>query len=326
MRDAMRRPYLQYGAIVLAVGALFLASKSLAIGHNQTQKPGGEDPSATWLRFAPKGAPFSVRLPNLPDERVIDLGSCTPAHVYRVRGSGCYLEVYWAANLSDYMSQTESVRRVLAQLVSERRLVLGWDDSTIKRDRAVAVDGNAGLEAIAQYSGVALRAWAFPLNTKDIGGPSPSHDFIALLATTDGSESGLRESDRFFGSLSLYLPFPEADGDSLAERSDPIADLLKLMASPVVTTKPVPLNRPRPAYTAESESANVQGTVRARALVGADGMVKEIELIDHLPCGLDQEAILAIKKMRFKPATEAGKPTEAWTEVEVEFQSRGRRR
>jgi TonB family protein len=177
---------------------------------------------------------------------------------------------------------------------------------------------------IIGYSGREMRAWGFLLNTKDIKGPGLSHDFIALLATDDGSQSGSGESDYFFASLALYLPFPKANDMRLPDDPDDLLEVLKLMSRPPSTTKLVPLNRPRPAYTAEAETAKVQGTVRARALVGADGKVKDVELIDHLPCGLDQEAILAIKRMKFKPAAEDGKRTEDWTEVEVEFNLRER--
>jgi TonB family protein len=172
---------------------------------------------------------------------------------------------------------------------------------------------------ILEYSGREMRAWGFLLDTRDIERWHRSFDFVALLATDDGSEPGSGKSDYFFGSLALYLPLARPEYLALPDDPDDLLELLELMARTDSTAKPVLLNRPEPAYTAAAESASVQGTVRARALVGADGMVKEIELIDHLPCGLDHEAILAIKKMRFKPATKAGKPTEAWTEVEVEF-------
>jgi hypothetical protein len=179
---------------------------------------------------------------------------------------------------------------------------------------------------ILENSGRELRAWGFLLDTRGVEGPRPSHDFVALVATSDGSESASGESDYFFGSLALYLPYPKADPLALRDDPDELLEVLKSMVGPHGTTKPVPLNRPRPAYTAAAEGASVQGIVRARALVGADGKVKDVELIDHLPCGLVQEAIITIKRMRFRPATEAGKRTEGWTEVEVKFRPGIRRR
>jgi TonB family protein len=255
----------------------------------------------------------------MPVDGTIDLGSCTPAHSYRVSVSGCDLELYWAANLSDYVSQRESASSILARIVKYRRSASGWAGSTLRWDGDIAIDGNPGREMILEYSGREMRAWGFLLDTTDIEGPRRSHDFVALLATDDGSETGSGKSDYFFGSMALYLPFPKAGDLVLRDDPDDLLEVLKSMVGPDSTTKVVPLNRPSPSYTAEAASANVEGTVRARALVGADGMVKEIELIDHLPCGLDHEAILAIKRMRFKPATAAGKPAEAWTEVNVEF-------
>jgi len=324
MRDEVRRPYSQVGAMVLAVGGLFLVTSSSAIPRGSTtREKGGAERGRAWLRFAPKAAPFSVRLPEMPVDGTIDLGSCTPAHSYRVSASGCDLELDWAADLSDYVSQRESASSMLARIVKDRRSALGWADSALKWDSDMAIDGNPGREMILEYSGSEMRAWGFLLDTRDIEGPRQSHDFVALLATDDGSEPVSAASDYFFGSLALFLPLAKPEYLALRDDPDDLLELLELMArpgsGPGSMTTPAPLNKPRPAYTAEAESANVEGTVRARALVGADGMVKEIELIDHLPCGLDHEAILAIKKMRFKPATKAGKPAEAWTEVDVEF-------
>ena len=320
MRDEMRRPYLQVGAMVLAAGTLFWAASSSAIPRGSTtREKGGAERGRAWLPFAPKAAPFSVRLPEMPVDGTIDLGSCTPAHSYRVSASGCDLELDWAADLSDYVSQRESASSMLARIVKDRQSALGWGDSGLKWDGEIAIDGKPGREMIVAYSGREMRAWGFLLDTADIERPRRSYDFVALLATNDGSESGSAKSDYFFGSLAMYLPVAKPKYLTLPDDTDDLLEALKLMAQTASTTKPVPLNRPEPAYTAEAETANVQGSVRARALVGADGIVKGIELIDHLPCGLDQEAILTIKKMTFKPATVAGKPAEAWTEVEVEF-------
>src|SRR5262252_3002400 len=89
-----------------------------------------------------------------------------------------------------------------------------------------------------------------------------------------------------------------------------------------VDSRPVALNRPRPNYTEDARKNKVQGVIRARALIGADGSVKDVRLVSHLPDGLDEEAILAVKQMRFRPATKSGQPVNFWQMLEVEFNLR----
>jgi TonB family protein len=62
--------------------------------------------------------------------------------------------------------------------------------------------------------------------------------------------------------------------------------------------------------------------VRVQALVGSDGLVKDVRLGTHLPDGLDEQAIIAVKQMRFRPATKNGQPVNFWVLLEVEFSLR----
>ncbi|MBI3653927.1 MAG: energy transducer TonB [Acidobacteria bacterium] len=89
-----------------------------------------------------------------------------------------------------------------------------------------------------------------------------------------------------------------------------------------VDSKPQALNRPRPNYTEEARKNKIQGVVRARALIGADGSVKQVRVLSSLPDGLNEEAILAVKQMRFKPATKNGQPVPFWQTLEIEFNLR----
>ncbi|HKV42790.1 MAG TPA: TonB family protein [Blastocatellia bacterium] len=82
---------------------------------------------------------------------------------------------------------------------------------------------------------------------------------------------------------------------------------------------PVALTHPRPAYTDEARKNKIQGSVRARVLVAADGTVKQVKLIRHLPDGLDEEAIKAINSMVFRPAIKDDKPVPYWVILDVEF-------
>lgn len=90
-----------------------------------------------------------------------------------------------------------------------------------------------------------------------------------------------------------------------------------------VDIKPRLLNRPRPNYTEEARKNKIQGVVRVRLLVGADGAVKQVKVISGLPDGLNEEAIRAAYQMRFTPATKGGQSVSTWlNNVEIEFNLR----
>jgi len=89
-----------------------------------------------------------------------------------------------------------------------------------------------------------------------------------------------------------------------------------------VDTKPVPLNSPRPLYTEEARKNKIQGTIRVRVLIGADGAVKQVKVLSGLPDGLNEQAIQAAYQLRFRAATKGGQPVSFWQAVDIDFNLR----
>jgi TonB family protein len=87
----------------------------------------------------------------------------------------------------------------------------------------------------------------------------------------------------------------------------------------VVDSKPVALNNPRPNYTEAARQNKIQGNIRAKVLVGPDGDVKKVSILSHLPDGLDEQAIEAAYKLRFRPAMKNGQGVAYWVTVEIGF-------
>ncbi|HXG66383.1 MAG TPA: energy transducer TonB [Blastocatellia bacterium] len=75
-----------------------------------------------------------------------------------------------------------------------------------------------------------------------------------------------------------------------------------------VDSKPEMLNRVRPEYTEEARNNKVSGDVLVRVLIGEDGTVKTANVIRGLPGGLNEKAVEAARKTKFKPAMKDGKP------------------
>ncbi len=94
-------------------------------------------------------------------------------------------------------------------------------------------------------------------------------------------------------------------------------------SQPVVDTRPVLLNEPRPLYTEDARKNKVQGVVHVRVLVDERGAVKEVIITRGLPDGLNEQAIRAAYQMRFSPAMKNGRPISYWLgNVEIEFNLR----
>src|SRR3546814_11284580 len=84
------------------------------------------------------------------------------------------------------------------------------------------------------------------------------------------------------------------------------------------------LNNPAPRYPVESRRLREQGTVAIKVLVGPEGTVQELKLAESSGHSrLDKAALSAVRKWRFAPAKQAGKPVAAWVNVPIPFVLQG---
>jgi periplasmic protein TonB len=84
---------------------------------------------------------------------------------------------------------------------------------------------------------------------------------------------------------------------------------------------PTVLQEVKPQYTAEAMRAKVQGTVLLECVVLPDGSVGPVEVVRSLDSsfGLDQEAVKAAKRWRFRPGTRFGEPVSVLVTIELTF-------
>ena len=86
-----------------------------------------------------------------------------------------------------------------------------------------------------------------------------------------------------------------------------------------VTSRAVITFKPEPGFTEEARQNNVTGRIRLRAVLAADGRVRNIVAIKRLPDGLTDKAIAAARRIKFKPATVNGAPVSQWVILEYNF-------
>ena len=77
----------------------------------------------------------------------------------------------------------------------------------------------------------------------------------------------------------------------------------------------------KPQYTSEAMRMKVQGIVEVEAIVLPDGTVGPVQIVRSLDdrFGLDQKAIEAVKRWRFRPGTRMGKPVPVLVNIELTF-------
>jgi len=78
------------------------------------------------------------------------------------------------------------------------------------------------------------------------------------------------------------------------------------------------LNRVTPAYPMLARQARMEGTVVLRAIIGRDGIVREVELVSGPPLFV-REAIEAVREWRYQPTLLNGEPVEVETHITVIF-------
>lgn len=75
----------------------------------------------------------------------------------------------------------------------------------------------------------------------------------------------------------------------------------------------------QPSYSNEARAAKFEGVVILKVLVGLNGRAQDVIVLKGPGLGLEAQAIKAVKKWKFQPATFEDKPVVAWQIVELDF-------
>ncbi len=86
-------------------------------------------------------------------------------------------------------------------------------------------------------------------------------------------------------------------------------------------TVPVEITfKPNPVYSDEARNLKLEGEVQLEVMFGANGTLHVNRVVRGLGHGLDEAAIAAANKMRFKPSLHMGQPVDSTAIVHVVFQ------
>jgi len=84
-------------------------------------------------------------------------------------------------------------------------------------------------------------------------------------------------------------------------------------------TKPKYRDRVQPQYPDSARSANIEGKVRIEVTINAEGDVTDARIVQGLGHGLDEAALVAMKRTKFHPATKCGKPVATTIVIPITF-------
>jgi TonB family protein len=74
-----------------------------------------------------------------------------------------------------------------------------------------------------------------------------------------------------------------------------------------------------PEYSEEARKAKLQGTVVLQIEIDANGRAANVAVTRSLGLGLDEKAVEAVRRWKFKPAYRNGRPVASPAVVEVNF-------
>ena len=83
---------------------------------------------------------------------------------------------------------------------------------------------------------------------------------------------------------------------------------------------PQPLSQIAPLYPEIAQEAGIEGTVVVQVFIDKKGRVQDTVILKGIPnTGLDEAAIKAIRKTRFRPAKQRERPVGVWISIPVNF-------
>ena len=82
---------------------------------------------------------------------------------------------------------------------------------------------------------------------------------------------------------------------------------------------PIPLNHVEAVFTDAAREAKYQGICSISLIVDRNGLPQNAKVLKPLDYGLDQNALAAVNKYRFKPAVKSGEPVSVMITVKVNF-------
>jgi TonB family protein len=263
----------------------------------QAQTPNAPQP-AQWQRYTIKGEEFSITLPALPALRTKQGSRLNKTRLERTLTTSANGVLY-----AVYSYENPTPRQSLADFIGEQTSNYR---SELILERAVEVNGFVGKE----YKSLDKSR---PAIEQFFATDEHLYRFMVFGVSTDNA--GVKQ---FFASIALGK---KPEGIDVSEGPNPSRTDT---GEEIYSTKDVDVKARitrffPPEYTEDARRHRVTGVVILKAVLSANGVVTDVEVISGLPHGLSEKAIEAAKKLKFVPAIKDGKPVATWMQMEYNF-------
>lgn len=123
-----------------------------------------------------------------------------------------------------------------------------------------------------------------------------------------------------FAALLLLLPaaafgYPSPQDSGATQSQSSTKPPMRIRIGGNVMTAKI-VQKVQPVYPPLARQTRIQGTVRLHAIIGKDGLVKQLEVISGHPALL-QSALDAVRKWQYEPVLLNGEPVEVDTTIDV---------
>ena len=253
-----------------------------------------------WKRYTVDGERFSVSLPTTPAMTTNDTLTWEIRRTRRERSIGVYADgAVYMINVFENIP-----KKSLDDFIRERNRYKRWDSTT---ETPVMLNDLKG----KQYSSVGK-----PVNdtTQFFAAEGRLYEFSVVGNTEDEG------AKQFFSSIVIGKktdgidihdgegsPFSGPDCDEIAGGGRDVDRRVRVVM------------KPEPRYNELARQKRTVGRVTVKALFSCNGSVTDIRVLEELPNGLTDQAIAALKKVKFVPAVKNGKYVSMWMQLEYNF-------
>jgi TonB family protein len=238
-----------------------------------------------------------------------------------------------AFHISKGMTAGQQAAQAALDLAVNLRVVSADKQKALEGDPAKAIEYFTRARNVANNGndmGTAMTWMALVRQSEADGGPAAENLFRGAMATEDPSSAEEALTLEFYAQF-LKAQDRGAEAEPIearakAIRKDRVRGMGPRQVAVSAVTKVGPGIKPptlayklEPQYSEEARAAKYSGTVKLQIVVDVDGLAKDIEVVNGLGLGLDEQAVLAIKQWKFNPGIRDGQPVPVMAQIEVNF-------
>lgn len=191
------------------------------------------------------------------------------------------------------------------------------------------------IEGVQRRNGVATKTGGFEAAAEVRAAPTGAGRRTVVAANFGGPRLGSDSRERTRGKVTAASSFGRATAHGVLGKA---GGTVRPAAFEEIVVERQPRERPRakteenlssrvqiiekfrPAYTAAAREQQIEGEVLIEVLFQASGTIQVLGIVKRLGYGLDERAVEAARKIRFKPASLEGKPIDSRARVRITFQ------